>query len=499
MRHQPNEIAPITILETMADPQLFGQLFAGPSWDTWRICLGAIFGLPLGEDMLSLFQAHTGRQTAQAVAAREAWLIVGRRGGKSLIAALVAVFLACFRDYRAILAPGERGTLMVIASDKAQAGVVFGYIRGLLEGVPMLARLIQEQTKETITLTNRAVIEVHTASFRAVRGYTVIGAICDEIAFWPTEDAAEPDTEILNGLRPGMATVPGALLLCISSPYARRGALWETYQEHYGKDGDPVLVWHAATRSMNPALAEHVIAEAYAQDPSAASSNYGAEFRLDVEAFVAREAVDACVIPGRHELPPVPGVAYVAFVDPSGGSADAMTLAIAHGKDARVVLDLVRERRPPFSPEEVVKEFAETLRRYAIYTTQGDRYGGEWPRERFAVHGITYEAAEQPKSDLYRELLPLLNSGQVELLDHPRLVTQVVRLERKVASGGNDSIDHYPGGHDDLINAVAGALLAARGAAMFSETLIFWADGQRVGPWGPYGELYRRGDFLKGF
>src|SRR5262249_36329059 len=68
------------------------------------------------------------------------------------------------------------------------------------------------------------VIEVHTASFQAVRGYTLIGAVCDEIAFWRAEDSANPDTEILNGLRPGMATVSGAMLLCISSPYARRRA-----------------------------------------------------------------------------------------------------------------------------------------------------------------------------------------------------------------------------------------------------------------------------------
>jgi hypothetical protein len=103
----------------------------------------------------------------------------------------------------------------------------------------MLGGLVERQTAEAIHLRNRIVIEVHTASFRAVRGYTVIGAICDEIAFWGAEDSANPDVEILNGLRPGMATVPGALLLCISSPYPPRGALWEAYRAHHGRDGDP--------------------------------------------------------------------------------------------------------------------------------------------------------------------------------------------------------------------------------------------------------------------
>jgi hypothetical protein len=72
------------------------------------------------------------------------------------------------------------------------------------------------------------------------------------------------------------------------------------------------------------------------------------------------------------------------------------------------------------------------------------------------VYGIKYEVGDKPKSDLYRDFLPLLNSGQVELLDSDRLVNQIVSLERKTARGGKDSIDHPPGGMDDLANAVAG-------------------------------------------
>lgn len=81
-------------------------------------------------------------------------------------------------------------------------------------------------------------------------------------------------------------TPPGALLVCISSPYARRGALWDAYRRHYGQDGDPVLVWQADTRSMNPTVDERVIADAYEQDEAAAAAEYGAEFRRDVESFI---------------------------------------------------------------------------------------------------------------------------------------------------------------------------------------------------------------------
>jgi hypothetical protein len=58
----------------------------------------------------------------------------------------------------------------------------------------------------------------------------------------------------------------------------------------------------------------------------------------------------------------------------------------------------------------------------------------------------------RPKSDFYRDVLPLLNSGKVELLDNPRIATQFVGLERRTARSGKDSIDHAPGGHDDISN-----------------------------------------------
>src|SRR5262249_38866666 len=155
----------------------------------------------------------------------------------------------------------------------------------------------------------------------------------------------------------------------ISSPYARRGEVWATYRSHYGPQGDPrILVAHGTSRDFNPSLPQSVVDRALARDAAAASAENLAQFRSDLEAFVSREVVDAAVVPDRHELLPVSGTTYEAFVDPSGGSADAMTLAIAHRdlQTSRGVLDAVRERRPPFSPETVVEEFSILLKSYGI-------------------------------------------------------------------------------------------------------------------------------------
>ena len=62
-----------------------------------------------------------------------------------------------------------------------------------------------------------------------------------------------------------------------------------------------------------------------------------------------------------------------------------MTLAVAHHEDNRVVIDCLLEKKAPFRPDETVGEFTGTLKHYKCAVVVGDRYAGEWPRERFVV------------------------------------------------------------------------------------------------------------------
>ena len=186
------------------------------------------------------------------------------------------------------------------------------------------------------------------------------------------------------------------------------------------------------------------------------------EWRGDIADYIDREVIEDAVVRGRFELPRTAEGRYTGFVDPSGGSSDSFALAIGHGASgARVILDTVREVRPPFSAEAVVMEFAKLLKSYGITRVVGDRYAGEWPWERFRLQGITSEVADKSKSDYYVEFLPLLNSRRLELLDNRKLVGQFAGLERRVGRGtGKDTIDHGPGGHDDLANVVAGCMVS---------------------------------------
>ena len=453
---------PLTIIDACQDPEIFGPWFKDArTWVSWFVVIKAMFGLALDDAELAIFRKHTGRTMPAQGGYLDLSLVVGRRGGKSLILALIAAFLSCFFDWRPYLTGGERGVIMVIAADRRQAATIFKYLREMLD-IPLLRGVIVRETNELLELNNSITIEIQTASFRTVRGRTVVAALCDELAFWRNDEGtANPDTEIINALRPAMATIPGARLLKASSPYARRGVLWADYRKHFGTENASTLVWQATTREMNPSVPQSFIDAAYEDDASNAAAEFGALFRTDLEAYITKEVVDACTVPGRFELPMLknaltPRPRYLAFVDPSGGSADSMTLCIAHDQKGTVVIDAIRERRPPFSPEGVVQEFAELLQAYGVRAVSGDRFGGEWPRERFRVFGVDYQVGVKPKSDLYRDLLPLLNSGGIELLDVPRLATQLCGLERRVSRAGKDSIDHAPGGHDDLANCVAG-------------------------------------------
>ena len=270
-------------------------------------------------------------------------------------------------------------------------------------------------------------------------------------------------------MRPCLGTTNGPLII-ISSPYSRRGETWEIYARHFGEQGDPlILVAQGASRDLNPSLPQSVVDRAMERDAVSASAEYGAQWRSDIEGFISVEVIKSITLIGRHELPYDRETSYVGFVDAAGGGGqDSMTLAIAHcerrddGERAVAVLDCLREVRPPFSPQSAVADFCSTLAAYHITKIAGDRWGGEFVREQFETRGVTYECSEQPKSDLYRELVPLLNSRNVELLDHPRMDAQFVGLERRTNRGsGKDVIDHAPNAHDDLANAVTGALLLA--------------------------------------
>jgi hypothetical protein len=205
-----------------------------------------------------------------------------------------------------------------------------------------------------------------------------------------------------------------------------------------------------------------VIDEAYADDPQGAAAEYGAQFRSDISALFDPELVEGLARSNPPEIPRVDGPKYRAFVDPSGGSSDEMTLAIAHkSKAGTAVVNLIKAVPAPFNPKSVVADFANTLKAYGLRECTGDRYGAEWVKSEFEAVGITYKTSDLTKSEIYLEAVSPFNQGKVELPPDRRMLTQLAQLERRTSRSGKDSVDHPPGGKDDRANATCGAIWLA--------------------------------------
>lgn len=465
----------MNILDAIRDEKLF-RPFLGKklsSWKPWLVALRALYGLPLKPEHGDLIRECTGRDPSELPPGgfRSALFLTGRRSGKSRTAAVVAGFESLFGGHETKLAPGEVGLVAIVSPTRQQSSICWNYLVGLFESSPILRQEIAETTPSAkmLSLRNGLQIAVLTGDPKRIRGYTLVAAVIDEVAFFglDEESSVRSDVELIRSIRPSLATTKGRLI-CISSPYARKGFCYTSFLRYHGANRGKVsnfspawssLVWKAPSRTMNPLLPQSVVDDAMQEDPASARSEYGGEFREDVADFVPRSLIESLVVQGRKGLLPRLHESYVAFVDLSGGRHDDAALAIAHREGRKVILDHLGIWKVPFAPISVVGEMARELKRWRIRRVTGDNYAGDFGVGAFAASGIVYHKSDYPKSQLYRELLPRLCSGEIELLDDVKLVSQLASLERRTRAGGNDIIDHPPAGKDDLANAVAGVVV----------------------------------------
>jgi hypothetical protein len=197
--------AAISVSDAMASPKLFAPFFSGSSWDTWRAVIKAIYAERMNVAELEAFRSVAERDPP-ARSASEVVIVAGRGAGKDSIASLTATVTAV--NFKGKLRPGERAVVMCLACDRDQAGIVFSYIRGYFEAVPALGKLVRYIGSDSIELKNGVVIEVHSNSYRSVRGRSILCAIFDEVAFWRSEDSASPDFEVAGAVTPRSCPCP---------------------------------------------------------------------------------------------------------------------------------------------------------------------------------------------------------------------------------------------------------------------------------------------------
>ncbi len=452
----------MNIIQACKDPNLFRPFLGEPlkTWNQWLILLKVLYGIKTTRK--ELVKETTGRRLEYLPkdGFDTALILTGRRSGKSRIAAIIGAYEAILAGHEKKLAPGEMGMLPIISPSKGQSRIVKSYLRAIFRPLMLTQQIVQED-QTGFSLKNGIRIEILTGDWRTVRGYTLVGAIVDEVCFfgYDSESKVKSDTELIRALQPALATV-GGKLVAISSPYARKGWSYQTYTKHHKNDQSNILVWNCPSRTMNPTLPLKVVKQALAEDYSAALAEYMGQFRDDVETFLPRPVIERCVIPNRKELlyRRHEGHRYTAFADLSGGRLDDAALGIGHFDklEKKVVVDYLKRWRPPFNPREVIAAMADICKLWGLDSICGDNYAASFVSEGFQDLRIRYIKSELNRSELYLELMPRLCSKEIQLLDNDVLINQLAGLERRTRSGGKDKIDHGPGQHDDLANVVAG-------------------------------------------
>jgi hypothetical protein len=474
----------LTIIDAMLDPQLFEPSFRGETWANWRTILKAAKALPMTADEIAFFRSVAGDRDPPTKPVRELWIVAGRRSGKDSIASALACHAAAVFDQGHLLRPGERPLVALLACDRDQSQIVLGYIKSFFTDIPMLSAMITRTTAAGFALSNVIDISVATNSFRAVRGRPILCAILDEVAFYRSDTSATPDTETYKAIMPALATLPGSMLIGISSPYRKAGLLYQKYRDHFGKDSDTTLVVKAPTLTLNPTIDPDIVAQALQDDAAAARAEWLGEFRDDIGGYVDATIVEAAIDYGVTVRLPREAVVYRSFCDPSGGARDSFTAAIAHREsDGVAVLDALLEIKAPFNPTSATQQVTDLLKSYGLSNTVADKYGAGWIVDAFSKNQIRLQHSDRNRSEIYLDCMPLLTSGRCRLLDHRKLATQFASLERRTSPMGKDVVDHGPGGFDDLCNAAAGALvLAARGSGAVLCGPIIVSSGPRSFP-----------------
>ena len=379
--------------------------------------------------------------------------------------------LACI--YRFLAWPSPAGNdCYILANDEGQAADDLSLVKKLFVANPTLARRVNVLTKEIVRKDGKGVMRILPArDVVGIHGKTFCFAGFDEIHGYRSHDLFEalaPDPTRLDALvwitsYAGIRHAPGIPLFDFMQT-GKRGDDPKMYFSWYGGDftTNSALVDATPEQRANPSMASwgndgyldqqrrrlptHKFRRLHLNLPGAPD---GAAFDGD--------SVMAAIVAGRRRLERVEGTTYFGFVDMSGGSSDDATFAVAHfdGETKRVVLDVLISQigRTPFNPRDAVRRFVTELRAWGLSRVVGDAYAGQTFRRDFEEERIAYTVSSKTKSEIYDAFEPQLNAGAVELLDHPKLIEQLLTL---VLRSGR--IDHLPGDHDDHANAACGAI-----------------------------------------
>jgi hypothetical protein len=403
---------------------------------------------------------------------------LGRRSGKTLMAAVAATYAACMwaDEYRKQLRPHERFYIVSVANTADQAKIALTGVKDLINGSPILKPLIVRETSDTLELSNGAVFRALPASSRSGRGMACPLLIFDEIAHALDTDGNAAGSTLYQALSPSVAQFGNlGKILMLSSPWIQNGIFWDMFVQANSGQYPYMQCINAPTWEINPAISRDWLEQERARDPELFRVEYGAEFTGNIAAFLDGHLIDAAVNYARGPLPPLEKFkgSYYLSLDPAKGNRDGYTAVIAHYDGERLVVDLFHQFHPTWSDgtkmqvsiAQVEDWIVEQHQLYSFREVVLDQYNSQSTIQRLSgqlkIRELTWSAPS--KTEAYSKLRELANGGNLELYPHPKAIAQLKNLTVRYRANGTWDVTGGTGaGVDDFAAALAGAVLVAQ-------------------------------------
>jgi hypothetical protein len=463
----------ITVAQAAADPRLLGGTAL---WPVQRELVTAVDG----SERLFVWR-------------------IGRRGGKSYAAALVAAYNAVLReDLASCVRAGETRYVVLLGRKESQAAILLRMVEQIIRASPAFAGLIDEVNSDRIILTNGVTV-LATASADSARGLPISALIFTEAAHFAGErddpdDAGERSAvNAWNALSPALAQFgEHALTIVESTPRGRRGFFYEICTRAEAGELEASRAFHYTSAEANPTLDPAWLAAQEADDPSNFAREYLAEWSDGPTAFIEMDrwapAPNAVIDPDHLAQPVVLGCdaaesggmgVVVVGRDPS----EQRRLVVAH-------VDSLRVKRG----SSLLDHAARLTRQLEIVVEVAKRYDAEVVLDQYAAKQVRGTLAEKgarckvlpqgaASTDAnYREIRHRLYSGDLIVPDDPALLGDLRRLRSRTTSTGASSVvnPRIKGAHGDRASALslavqrqmeAGATVAHTGRVLAGEDL----------------------------
>lgn len=467
----PQQVALKLIYGVPLSPYVIDPKTGFSELDYWSIFHGAVELDELGFPKRILPGAPTYAPTEY----REAWLIFGRRTGKTdAIASTVVAYEAVLGGHERFLRPRQQGLCFQIAQDLRMARNSLHFVRAVLETSPLMEKEITQITADRIDLRNRFTIACVPATLKSVRGYASPMGVMDEVGVWYQEaSSANPDYEIYSALSPGQMQFPDRRIIGISSPWNKAGLLYQYYEAGTGgykhsskalaEQYKGALCVHGPTAVMNnPLVTREYLKKERERDPRAFEREVLAQFQDSISGFIPAGLVEMAKVAGVFERAPDPArFNYQAAIDPAF-RRDAFALTIMHKEGSTIVQDVARRWIAPIggalTPEVVLSEMIPILRRYGLRFVFSDQYHleslGQLLRDRGQIEIVGVTFTSKSKAQMYGNLQQLFLQRRLLLLDDYETIRELKSLERTISPGGSVQIGAPVGLHDDMATVV---------------------------------------------